>query len=762
MRSNAEPSFTLRSHLGATPPALTGVEARGRLDGVLFSLTLRQTYRNAGPDPLEVIYSFPLPAEAALLGLAAEFGGRRLEGRVLPRQKAEAEYEQALDKGDAPVLLEVSGNGVYTANLGNLNPGESVTLEVRFAQLLAFEQGRLRVAIPTTIAPRYGNAVRAGLQPHQVPEASLDVEYPLAVTLAVGASLARARIECPTHAHRVEPCGDEVRLDLAPGARLDRDVVVVLTPAEPRPDLLAVGEDTASPDAPKVALAAFSVPAGATREAIALRLLVDCSGSMGGDSIDSARKALRGVLGGLTAPDEVSLTRFGSTVQHVVGAGGYSDALRERLHAAVDDTDASLGGTEMQAALESVFAAWPRRGAVADVLLITDGEVWQSAELVESARRSGHRVFAIGVGSSPAESVLRELAEATGGAAEFATPGEALHLAAGRMLARMRQKCAAGLDVDWGVEPLWQLPLPRQGFGGDTVLALAGFAAGAVPHGSVRLLAAGADGAQVEVARTAAGVPVTGSDLARIAAARRFRAVDEVQAADLALRYQLVTRLTHCVLVHERADEDRTTRESRLQRVPGMLAAGWGATGQVWSSLASSPMFSEAMQASLDTHNDLPVPSVARSRSSHAMDAIAIPAFLGKDPGEPWHRPALRDLVTLVSNFLARGGSVADLVVEAQLWELAPGVAAALAEADALSIGRSRLWLLLAWWVATHQGRADVEEAAAALAAHAADVDPGVRAAAWDVFDRVLGGAPGDDRPASRAGRLARGMARAR
>ena len=52
--------------------------------------------------------------------------------------------------------------------------------------------------------------------------------------------------------------------------------------------------------------------------------------------------------------------------------------------------------------------------AGADVLLVTDGEIWQAEEMTAAARASGHRVFAIGVGSSPAEGVLRSLAEGAG------------------------------------------------------------------------------------------------------------------------------------------------------------------------------------------------------------------------------------------------------------------------------------------------------------------------------------------------------------
>jgi Ca-activated chloride channel family protein len=64
-----------------------------------------------------------------------------------------------------------------------------------------------------------------------------------------------------------------------------------------------------------VALAAFELPVAPKGEGggrLALKLLVDCSGSMGGDSIASARRALMGVMEGLSEGDEVSFTRFGS------------------------------------------------------------------------------------------------------------------------------------------------------------------------------------------------------------------------------------------------------------------------------------------------------------------------------------------------------------------------------------------------------------------------------------------------------------------
>ncbi|MEP6503637.1 MAG: VIT and VWA domain-containing protein, partial [Betaproteobacteria bacterium] len=404
----------------AAPPVLCAVAAAGRLDGTLFELTLRQTYRNAGATPLEVVYTFPLLPRGVLLGFGTELNGARMDGAILPRRQAEKVYEGALADGDAPVMLEAHADGLHSANIGNLNPGDEIVVELRMVQLVAFEQGRLRLAIPATIAPRYGDPARAGLQPQQAPVVSLTADYPLALTLQVAGVLAAAAVECPTHRTVSRRTDAGLALSLAPEARLDRDVAVVVTPAAAGDALVVQARDARARDASTVLLAALPVPAAPLRERIALKLLVDCSGSMGGDSMASARRALDGIAARLGPRDAVSLTRFGSTVEHASALAPCVPPTLARLAQDIARTDANLGGTEMESALEAVFAlqATPRLDEPADVLLITDGEVWQVDAIIASARRGAQRVFVVGVGASLAEGVLRRLAAATGGACE--------------------------------------------------------------------------------------------------------------------------------------------------------------------------------------------------------------------------------------------------------------------------------------------------------------------------------------------------------
>ena len=744
----------------AVHPVLAGVQAEGLLQGVLFTLVLRQTYRNASTRTLEVVYTFPLPAQGVLTGFAAEFGDRRLEARVLPRQQAEDLYEEALAEGDAPVLLEAAPNGVHTASVGNLKPGESVVLEVRVAQWLAFEQGRLRVALPTTLAPRYGDARQGGLQPHQEPEVSLTAEYPLELGFTVRGSLAGGTLECPTHRHRIERERGSARVLLEPGATLDRDVVLVVTPQEPRPDLLVTA---AEGEGRCVALAAFQAPAAPLRHRIALRLLVDCSGSMAGDSIESARRALRGVSTALGRADEVSFSRFGSEVEHLLPASPCASAVLNQLRRLIDATQASMGGTEMEAALRGVFSAWAAPEGGADVLLLTDGEVWNVDVVIRAARGSCHRVFVIGGGSSPAESALRRLAEATDGACEFATPGEALEAAAQRMLSRIRQQPFRRPRVEWGRAPTWEVALPQTVFGDDTVLAMAGFEGALDEEATVRLVAEGERQEAFELARVRAAMPAEGDDLSRLLAARRLPTLPPDEALALALQHQLLTDQTHCVLVNRRDDHDRATQPAELHRVRSMLAAGWGGSGSVVNYCRAGSGATPSLWRSTR-----PTQAVARDPSPLSYRASPRrPSALTRLSGVLRQAPAagpdsLRALAVSVHDHLAAGGTVEGLSQAMSGATLFQPLLDTTDELTQAGLDPSTVWLLLALWVAGRPGADGARELLLVLEWYAPKLEADARRVADQTFQRRLGAFTSDSWQASRTRRLAAALQRIR
>ena len=580
---------------------LKGARFEGSLRGTLFEANLEQRFANPFERHVELVYTFPLPWAAVLLGVDVQIGDRRLSGAVVERKQAEQGYEDAIAEGNTAILLEQNFDGSYTLNLGNLAPGETCVVRLRYAQVLQFEQHGLRLVVPTVIAPRYGDPVAdAGLRPHQVVEHDLMVVHPFELSLRVGGALARARIGSPSHplSMRLEGEGETTAMvvSFARGGQLDRDFILVLD--EVAQDSLALcAQDTQHPGGVSV-LASFCPRVPASAHPLAVKILVDCSGSMQGDSIAAARRALQAIVSGLREGERFSLSRFGSTVEHRSRAlWRTSPATRLAGQRWAAQLQADLGGTEMEKALDSTLAlagdadASPGAGEGAtpvDLLLITDGQIHAIERTVAKARALGHRVFVVGIGSASAEGVLRRLAEETGGACDFVAPGEAVEPAVLRMFARLRSQRMASLELVWpaGAKPLWMSALPGSVFDGDAVTVWARFAQ--VPDGTVRLIGtrphAVAPESLGEACLTAAEHDATLSRMAVAAQIESLLATEGAhsrQALELAVAYQLVSPLTHFLLVETRAEADKPADMPDLVKVPSMLPAGFGGLGSL-------------------------------------------------------------------------------------------------------------------------------------------------------------------------------------
>jgi Ca-activated chloride channel family protein len=588
----------LESRAGVLP-VLEGVRLRAELEDLLGRVRVEQRFANRERVPIEAVYTFPVPVGAVLLGFSARLGDKELTARVLPAPEAHNNYEDAVAQGDAAILLQEAAPGLYTVNLGNVLPGQEVALCYQYAQLQHWQDDSLRFVLPTVVAPRYGDPLAAGLQPHQVPEANLLVERGVALEVVVRGTLAQAEIFCPSHAIRLEPRQDEVRLhfDGAPERAMDRDIVLILRRADSPPAAVQVEDEE---DGTRTALLTVrpelpgSPPAGPRF----LKILVDASGSMQGDSIAQAREALLRILDSLAPGDLFTIMAFGSRHHFLTPpVVPVEPGQLERARNQVMGLRADLGGTELGQALRALLDLQAEGEMPQDVLLITDGEVNDNT-LVEEARRRGQRIFTVGVGCAPGESLLARLSQATGGAAEFVTPGDQVAERILRHFRRIQAPRLRRLRLQWPC-PVREERRDRDGglFAGDTVQILAhldGAPAGG-PAGEVELEFIWEDGtrqtrrAGLRPVRHLDGAVSGASLLARLLAAAELRAHTHVQPdkqkrqrlVQRALRGQLLSPWTACLLVDVRDEAERTNGQPVLRVVPQMLAAGWHGAGTV-------------------------------------------------------------------------------------------------------------------------------------------------------------------------------------
>jgi Ca-activated chloride channel family protein len=591
--------------------ALQSVSAKGKVQGLLLEMTIRQQYKNTTKKTLETVYTFPMGWGATFMDLSVEMGGKRLSGVVTEKKDAEEQYEKAISKGDAPIMLEKNSDGLYTVNLGSLKPKEEAVIEYTYSQLLRFEEGHIRLTLPTTIAPRYGDSSQGGIKKHHGVESDFLVEYPFSLSLLLSGGMEKATVECPSHQIQVTTNESGLEVGLVRSGFLDRDFILNLSKLENESFFIVTPDKQMGLEGCTV-LASFCPPALANQKELSadIKILVDCSGSMAGDSIESAKRALHHILSNLREDDRFSYSLFGSRVKHEFSSlkpvNQFNIGTASLL---VSNTEANMGGTEIEDALLSTFKLKGTEKK-ADVLLITDGEVWDTNSTIAEAKKSGHRIFAIGVGTSPAETLLRELAEMTGGACELVSPKEDIEAAIVRMFNRIHLPRAKEIEINWGTSeaPEWTIGTNTAIFSGNTHHVFAGFkhAPTKPAHLSYQL----GDGSERIGVGANSVTQSKESNLTRLGAAQRLSSLSESEQLKLAIDYQLITEQTNCILVHVRDAEDKATDMPELQKIAQMQAAGWGGAGTVHETVlhCMAPM-QDSIQYSMAT------PSACRSTS---------------------------------------------------------------------------------------------------------------------------------------------------
>ncbi|HBQ16837.1 MAG TPA: hypothetical protein DEF51_38785, partial [Myxococcales bacterium] len=605
---------------GARAVPLEGVKIEAVMRGPCVEVTVTQRYRNAEPDPIEAVYAFPLEEGAAVCGFAAKVGERLVRGRVEERDKAFEIYDDAMMEGHGAYLLDQERPDIFRASVGNLNPGQAVELQIRYVTLARREGEATRLQIPTTISPRYVPAS----SPKDVGEAEVgepDAEVvnperwprvPYGLSLSVDVQTAGLRrVESPSHPVRATLRDEGALVELGQDeAALDRDFVLLVETKAPHAPFAEVAREE---DGRRVALVSFLPDlAPDPSRGHEVVFVLDCSGSMGGDSIAQARRALALCVRALSPKDTFQIVRFGSRHESLWRAPrAYDDAALEEAAAYVDRIDADLGGTEILSPLTAVLERAPDPERPRRVLLLTDGQVSNEDRVIALAKAhaSTARVFTFGIGAGASEHLVRGVARASRGATEMIYPGERIEPKVLRMFARVQTPALDDVRVDWQGLSVEQAPgrTPPL-FAGDALTLFARIEAG---DASEVVLRAGEQRWTVpldlERAATGGAIPVLWArekirDLEegeprRGSAQRRGSGEDrkKAQLVELGVRYGLTSSATSYVAVEERADADRTDGPVQLRKIPIALTKGWGeptrsAAGAMPTMSVAAPM----------------------------------------------------------------------------------------------------------------------------------------------------------------------------
>ncbi|OIP73464.1 MAG: trypsin [Oscillatoriales cyanobacterium CG2_30_44_21] len=445
---------------------LTNTDVKGKISGNISRVEVTQTFQNPYDQPLEAIYVFPLPDQAAVDDMEIKIGDRVIKGDIKKREEAKAIYEQARQEGRTAGLLEQERDNIFTQSLANIKPGEQVKVTIRYTESLKFEQGDYEFVFPMVVGPRYisGTEIDPQGSTFQVPDASR-INPPIVppetrsgndikVSLQIDAGVPIRNLYSTSHRLDIQNNGETIQLKLANGDNIpNKDLIVRYKVSGDRtePTVLTTTTDQGAHFATYLIPAIAYQPNQIVPKDVVF--LMDTSGSQSGDPIVKSRELMRRFINGLNPSDTFTIIDFSNTTRQLSNYPLANNAInRQKAMSYIDQVDAN-GGTELMNGINTVLK-YPSApdGRIRSVVLITDGYIGNDNEIIAAVQKklkTGNRLYSFGVGSSVNRYLLDRVAEVGRGTSRVVRQDEATQEVAEKFFRQINNPVLTNIQVKW-------------------------------------------------------------------------------------------------------------------------------------------------------------------------------------------------------------------------------------------------------------------------------------------------------------------------
>jgi Ca-activated chloride channel family protein len=425
-----------------------------------------QVFRNDNDWPVEGIYVFPLPAEAAVTEFTLWIDDEPVEGKVLSKEEARRTYEQIVRKMRDPALLEYVDRGAVQASVFPIPAGGRRRIELEYTQILQADQGLIHFSYPL-------NTEKFSTQPLEDVSVSVRVDSPDPVRAVYSPSHPVAISKQDDHHFTVGYEDTDVTPDK------DFELYYSITAQDIGVNLITFRDPQAQDkDGYFLLLAAPSVEVDPDRRiAKDIFLVLDQSGSMDGEKFRQAQTAAKYVLDNLNPEDRFNVIAFSTGTRAFAGDLRTTELVPEAKRWV--DTLAAAGSTDINLALLEALAQTDHERATI-LIFLTDGlpteGVTESEAILDNIAQSASdnvSIFAFGVGYDVDTFLLDSLARHHHGAASYVTQDQAIDEVVSGFYAKVSTPVLVDLEIDFGdalAYDHYPSPLPDLFAGGQLVL----------------------------------------------------------------------------------------------------------------------------------------------------------------------------------------------------------------------------------------------------------------------------------------------------
>ncbi len=377
-----------------------------KIDGQSAVTKIDQSFYNPSQYQLEGFYIFPIPKGAVINNFTMIIDGKETKAELLDSEKARKIYEDIVRQMRDPALLEYSEQNIFKLRIFPIEPRSEKKISISYTQVLESDNSLFEYVYPL-------NTEKFSAKPLKNVSVKIDLK-----------SVEKLKnIYCPTHEvdianksdnHSIISYEDE-------NVKPDIDFKLYFSTNSSSVGLSLLSYQTGNNDGYFLLSASPSIEIDKSNiENKDITFILDVSGSMSGEKLEQAKKALLYCVNNLNVNDHFNIIKFSTEAFSLFESLEKAD--KQNINEAkrfIDDLKA-IGGTNIEEAFSLAFKNYKESNRPHFIVFLTDGKPtigeMNDEKLVKrilNTNKNNSRIFTFGIGDEINTHLLDKLTDAT-------------------------------------------------------------------------------------------------------------------------------------------------------------------------------------------------------------------------------------------------------------------------------------------------------------------------------------------------------------